>query len=912
MSFSVNTISQLDEVPRTITSVSMSLQSASYLPLLYPQYMCWGMDKLISGYFTYPSLTARPTWPGGVVVTMARVLQAQHARTPQNVISRWLEDNSAEVREIIAAERTVRVSLDHPDLETLKSDHLYWRDNVPDGIYKSAWRMEDDILHRPITAEEKTRTRFNPKVPDFWSRFYGPRYSRGLYLYFSVVPRDGKPLLQFLLKEWFPFTFPTGILRESTLRAIFKLLSGWTKRNCDAVPGWRAMVGLLDLGGYTAAPPTEDFLDAAKEWVSDPLEPPGSKLPNWHAYFLEGVDQFVEGVQPAPPTVGFYEFIAGQSWTRGGSAGVSLDVSIQVDGWEKPIPVRSTKDLLPLKYTTQQIYDIALDPTPKTAKAFVKRQPDKSRLVILTDLGLYLNMAWLSTALEPAMRKIRGTTLFYSGARFSSLWEEMARDSCDPSMWHVPIDQSKFDHNITLDMIDAVLTVISRLLPDHEQQQALARIRTSIVVAPAGVVVGDTTIPVRKGILSGWRWTALLDTWIQFAELYASWTWLHHFAGAPAFSYEGLCTQGDDARVVVEQPALAIGVCEVMRMAGLKITPEKTWVSPSYDEYLRQVSGRTGVFGYLSRGITSILWRNPIKSEPVCKITEIRAVAQRWQTLVNRDAPLKLVAHFAKQELRRFATQLAQPFEVIANWVATPVVVGGVGLHEIVGYPTEYAGPYLVPAVTILPSKSKFPGLPGLQEIQSKAARYGLHWMDLRPMIHDEVVRRMKPFMPGVLYPKTRVVTEWVIVTMPAVKVSVPIRDTRWKIPLSSASSDPLVPRWFHQTCVKGLISQGRYDDVDALLPSSHSIYSAWIRATHRIRTWADWLLGTLSLPLRPRMGWGSNYLSGKLSGNSRRIISAALASTKPYCGARRFAIEIAYYNTQPHPSSWTAIRIGS
>jgi hypothetical protein len=184
----------------------------------------------------------------------------------------------------------------------------------------------------------------------------------------------------------------------------------------------------------------------------------------------------------------------------------------------------------------------------------------------------------------------------------------MAVTSKDFSVWKLPLDQSEFDHHVSLAMIDVALRRMDRMLVTDEQHMVLGLIRNALVFNPAGVQVGNTIVSVVKGIQSGWRWTALLDTWIQFAEVYASWAWLSKNLAMHRFRMIGLTTQGDDARLITYVPGFGVALCEVMRAAGFDINPSKTWLSPVRDEFLRQVStDEAGTHGYLNRALTAVM-----------------------------------------------------------------------------------------------------------------------------------------------------------------------------------------------------------------------------------------------------------------------------------------------------------------
>jgi hypothetical protein len=130
--------------------------------------------------------------------------------------------------------------------------------------------------------------------------------------------------------------------------------------------------------------------------------------------------------------------------------------------------------------------------------------------------------------------------------------------------------------------------------------------------------------------------------------------------------------------------------------------------------------------------------------------------------------------------------------------------------------------------------------------------------------------------------------------------------------PLAPKFKNPGCPGWVSQVFVDRLIRERRYDDVDAALIQPHATLSAWVRATHRVRTWIDWVTGRLSLSLKPYDTWGMAYLAGVVSDYERRYLKSCLISSQSYSGLRRKRLEVGFYMSQHHPAMYSTIKVGA
>lgn len=899
------------------------------LPLLYPEYMGWGMPGLIKLALSRQHKTWSPH-VGGLQISYREWDLARSSRNAGRVFSMWTQSAAALLDECSARERYMRGAIAANGGVFPRWDDI---GEAGQALFKSRWFYERDSLTRDFTTSELGRRRYRPPVPaEFLG--YGPRYGQGLALCADLHAGKARALIRLFLATALPGMFlseawggarfwaegPEGpgvgyCALESTLRSVLKDIGGWAKRNGDGFEGWESLVSLLDVGGYVEAPPAEEFLTQVEHWVGEEVEEPGTNLPGWRAHYDHGVDMFCQNAALVPPTRTYREFVDSWDWAREGASDVGSKVWISVHGYKKPIPLRRTKDLASLALRPEELWRIACDPIPKPARAMVKCETGKARAVLVSDMTLYLRMAWLSETLEYVLRSTQGTSLFFRGSRYSQLWMEMAASAGEAGLWKLPIDQSEFDHHVSLSMIDVVLRRMERLLSTQEQKDVLQAIRVAVTLQPAGVAVGDHVVPAKKGIQSGWRWTALLDTWVQFAEVYASWAWIAQSMGNFRFRLSGLYTQGDDARFVTYSPGFGIALCEVMRAAGFDINPSKTWLSPFRDEYLRQVSTpSTGTHGYLNRAVSSILWRNPIKEDLIDPATAIATAVARWDTVRARGADLASAAIHAKREVVHLITRHGLPQDKVFSWLHGPKPLGGLATHTLGMHPEDYsrlARGYWSPVVHKTTRACKLPSLPGLERVKSYGPLYGLDVNTFGALLYQEAVTRMRPFMPGVTNDRDKQTITWRSQgrVMPAMLTSGPrLGDVPLRVPMIKDGC----PNWVRQAAIKRLLEERRYAEIDALILEGYRGLSRWVRNVHRLRTWIDWIQGGLTLPLRTWDTWGSGYLSGLYKSMERRFLRNCLSQSTSYSGPYRLRLEMGYYLLQRDPASFSACKVGA
>lgn len=775
--------------------------------------------------------------------------------------------------------------------------------------------LDDPPLHRVLSREEVGRRRYYPPIAiDLaWA---GPRFGVAFTILRSVLVGDELRVF----KEAMNKLGSMGYIGEGRLRKDLKALEGWSKVNGDFLPGWKSLVGLNTCGGYLPAPAISDFLIDVREWVTAPRGfSPEAEVPGWHECFKEALTEFFVGVAPISPSRSPEDFLGSGDWARAGSANWPVTVKAVNYVTGETIQVRKTKNLLAMAISRGELLDAFWSEEAHPGRALVKREATKARAVLITDLPSYLKMSWISDALEPALRHNEWTSLLFSGRKLSELWADLALRADDPVWWKLPIDQSNFDHNISLVMIGDCLNAIDAVLLDPQMKLVLSMIRKVLVDSPPGVYVGDLLVAVSKGILSGWRWTALLDSMCNFGQIRGTMLWLQR-SGVIAYLEirKNLLVQGDDARLLVNNPAVGIAICEVLRTCGFKINPNKTWLSPLRDEYLRRVGttsgGRSRCCGYPARSMLSIMWRNPISPQGNSLQEVLSGISQRWKELIGRGAdPDACVRHMRDEVLRVSGARSTEAW----GWLATPAYLGG-GDWWWLSVPS-----YFSIVTKTVPRPIELYGLEPVMRDCTWASRI-LGLTPSPPIIQavaEQALGAIESYAPGML--STKQEASFIRAGHPKgwkAGYRFPATSVEHLCPVSARFNSAFlaqvsnIPGWIwktvmHQALIRKLVHP---DTVHRYMTSGMEGYSRHIRRVHGVHVWLSWLSGQLDLPVRTWPGFGSSFLGGMVGPEKRIILRRALTASRPVRMSGLFSLAHWFWSIQKEPRFYVQAMIGA
>lgn len=709
---------------------------------------------------------------------------------------------------------------------------------------------DEDILMRDLTAEELKRARFAHTwhVPAKFLSL-GPRYGRGLSLYLKVLPANISHALESTLFS----VFRVHVFKSrSALDTFFGALSDVAKKlGTQFHRYWRYFVNLNTLGGYRDVAPISSQLEDLRAWATgDKVHTLPDAQGNWtEAAFLQ---QFRSGIRAVlndlpsldlanatAPTVERFVNDPGL-WGNTGATSHKKHIEIRVgrDLLRAGKDKMTTAMLLP----SSQVRQYLLAPfVEQDNKPIMKREPAKVRAVVNSDDVLYLKMHFVSHWLERALHGNAHSTLFMSTRQRQQLWFSMAADSLTTKV-KMPLDQSHFDWQQNRRMIAVAVDEI-RAVIEHRCTAAsrddMLRVVDSIKFAltHGGVIrvkAAHEVIPITKGVMSGWRWTALLDTLMNIGELAAA----EHLVArwgfpSPVRSY---VAQGDDDQLTLSSPAAAVALAAAYKAMNFEVNPGKFWIDDGRDEFLRLVADHGEVMGYPSRAINNILWRPPVNADPPAGELAIRQQLQQWNLLVARGADSAACHHFMLMDM---CGRSALPRDLIERFLTTPAPLGGCGLVS----PHVDRGVFLAIRQK-LPEKqfTVVSHLPGVEPARQYLRSHGLPERILTRAVKARIPRQ------GLRKAAERPTFEAVSVC-PGAAVSPSV--TAPDLPRIM----PTVPELIRSELVADFVSERDFDGLRAYIdPPSLGVYDGWRRVLTKA---AFGQLLTGKLPTQQPTVWG-------------------------------------------------------
>lgn len=405
----------------------------------------------------------------------------------------------------------------------------------------------------------------------------------------------------------------------------------------DTLYGWRKEV-------------TEDLIkEKIKAWVNNDFKPnyKGSEE-EFNIRFRKHIRKTLrwKDVKQTMKTTAkdFCTNIASQGTTGSAFDPITPKENIKIVDPETGVKVKFKKT----KYTKSAALSVAT----KMKRLFQKKRQSarvshkvefapKVRIIVSSDYNTTLKMRFIDEWLTPWLSGLDKSTLFQTTSQTLQMWRKFTDNSLD--LFNVPIDQAAFDHHVTLTMVQIMLEEIRSLIYDHalDNTELLDVMDTIIFALQGGDIIyspnsgtGTSHWGYRSGILSGWQWTALLDTLANIAE------------------YEVMCdlirdhkipietkqfnAQGDDGLVRLTKPVSCIALIAAYNQCGFEVHPRKTFISKKHNEYLRKYSKDNKLNGYPCRMVTGLLWLYPGDMLPITEVEKLTTTLSKWKMFNER------------------------------------------------------------------------------------------------------------------------------------------------------------------------------------------------------------------------------------------------------------------------------------
>lgn len=475
----------------------------------------------------------------------------------------------------------------------------------------------------------KDRLRFRPKDDDLIIDLGDMGRSIAYHTYKQALKLTGN--------EDIIFKYELDIVAKDVL--FLRSLSEFFKKRGEAVePKWRLLVDLHRLSDYLPYPEETEFVDDIRDWVQrSPKHTWNGDEELWYSNFRKSFRKVLHRSGKMPRVVRNMDWFCKNAdiWCTAGS-GFEPEVGnlyVYDNLREEEEKVKKNKWSVRWNLSSGKIKRLLTKRRKQICKAVAKSEPGKVRAVVSSDLSLYLKMSFVSLFLDQVLAGREDSTLFMNDKQRAQLWQNMGIDDT----WRMPIDQSEFDKNVTKRQVMIALNEIKLLLEEFNAGPEILSTMDEIIYAIDGglIFVGGESIEYRNGILSGWRWTALLDTLINLTELEMAQDWVRENSTI-TINLLGYNAQGDDDWIKVKTKKEAIALWLAYESFGLYVNPGKFFLSKTRDEYLRRVMENNVITGYPARSITSICFRSPLSEREGVGAERVRSVFTRWKLFAER------------------------------------------------------------------------------------------------------------------------------------------------------------------------------------------------------------------------------------------------------------------------------------
>lgn len=401
---------------------------------------------------------------------------------------------------------------------------------------------------------------------------------------------------------------------------------------------WKYFVNMEMLGDY-APDDINELNQGLERWLLIPkdINLVGIAKEKYYEYFDDGLNEFFSrsrtGVCENMTMETFINHV--ELWGTSGSGG---NVMQDIDSSLKNTFVNTKKSLSMLLDPKKLLYKVK-NHTKQRLKVNIKRELVKSRGVVNVDLYTYIIMSYLSYHFESSFNGMTKTPLFQKKKK--DVLEQFNKIIENIDSVNVPLDQSTFDANVNHNMVkrcwDKLKKYISTITRSddvkfYSDKMDYLIINGDVVYTKNGI---KTKAKFSNGIPSGWRWTSLFDSAINYAQLRAaeklmteSGLWV---------SLSNIVVQGDDVQCNVRNELEGERLIAFTDLIGLEVNRKKMYIDKKRSEFLRLTythndDNTYSQFGYPARMLAGIFFGKPDDNERI----SLNSTIDQWQKFRRR------------------------------------------------------------------------------------------------------------------------------------------------------------------------------------------------------------------------------------------------------------------------------------
>lgn len=506
-----------------------------------------------------------------------------------------------------------------------------------------------------LSAIDLTLKRNNFSARSFrqYNHLFGHKWSYIFSAYFSLLPKFFRPfVLEHLLSLRSDVLCESCFitrLKDLTTSALSRIISGAPAR-------YLYLLDLHTLGGFDTELNRVDVMDTVfADYCTPSSIPVNDEL-------CSIVDNIIRSIKLTPRCYDFKQFVSFRdSWANPGTSNLGQPAKLVVNG--KKIRVNN-KWFSAISLSDEDIIK-ECETTRVQVKPFLKKdEPAKTRVVQAYDTRSIIRCSFLDSFIANVNGCAKWTTIGDSPSEKLAVREDLLTED---KLWRLCTDQSSFDINqpkwLVMHALKSLIRHISRVSSEA------ARIGSIEIASMEEVFLETTSGPTKweKGVLSGHKWTALLDSILNRAET----EYVMKKTGSEIV--KGYY-QGDDAIVKLRKEPDLEEISKVYASLGLSVNQMKTWVSRDRCEFLHEIYMDGRVHGLPARLARALVWRKPAtglspggEEHMNINISNARKAARRGLDVIP------FLTKFMKSKIPRMDMNLFR------ECLATPVSLGGLG-----------------------------------------------------------------------------------------------------------------------------------------------------------------------------------------------------------------------------------------
>lgn len=418
------------------------------------------------------------------------------------------------------------------------------------------------------------------------------------------------------------------------------------------------------LGGFdTELNRKNPFEDYEKDYGTEVVKEVPDLIKKW-------IDDTVSKIGIKEVDFSFDEFVSFRDgWSLPGASVQGTAKRVVFKSSKKKASVRvKNKWFAMLEYSDDEIVKECLKGRIPRVRPFVKLdEPAACRTVQCYDTYALIRCCYLEQALGDLNAHGKWTTIGVNPREKQKVRKDIF--SLEQGTW-LCTDQSQFDVNQPKAWVVYALKSLYKRIGARNPHMGSVISAELKSLEKVMLDFENRSLEWGKGVLSGYLFTALLDSILNRAETRSVLEMMRR---------RDVCFeryQGDDAIVRLRDWIDRQEVSRIYKSLGLEIHPSKTWVTKRNTEYLHEIYYCNGaVYGFPARAWRAIAWKKPVTG------VANEFGSQKFNSLIDTIRMAMRRGLLVEDILRRVVKPMMENFDEgkFQAWIKTPSVLGGFG-----------------------------------------------------------------------------------------------------------------------------------------------------------------------------------------------------------------------------------------